>query len=49
MRSIKLSLKYYYGLIDLLKYNTGDTWNDSVFLLSAGISVGGSDDSEAVD
>jgi hypothetical protein len=48
MRSVRLSLTYYYGLTDMLKDNTGDAWNNSIFLLSLGIPVGGSDD-ETVD
>ena len=44
MRSLRLSLTYYYGLTDMLKDNTGDAWNNSIFLLSLGIPVGGSDD-----
>jgi len=46
MRSLRLSLTYYYGLTDMLKDNTGDAWNNSIFLLSLGIPVGGSDDAE---
>ena len=32
--------------IKKLEDNTGDTWNNSVFLFSIGILVGGSDDAE---
>lgn len=46
MRSLRVSLTYYYGFTDMLKDNTGDAWNNSVFLLSLGIPVGGSDDVE---
>ena len=46
MRSLRVSLTYYYGLTDMLKDNTGDAWNNSVFLLSLAIPVGGSDDAE---
>jgi len=42
MRSFRLSLTYYYGLTDILKDNTGDAWNNSIFLLSIAIPVGGS-------
>ncbi len=44
MRSLRLSLTYYYGLTDILKDNTGDAWNNSIFLLSIAIPVGGSDE-----
>ena len=46
MRSLRLSLTYYYGLTDMLKDNTGDAWNNSIFLLSIGIPVGASGDSK---
>ncbi len=46
MRSLRLSLKYYYGLTDILKDNPGDAVNNSIFLLSLGIPVGGSDEKE---
>ena len=46
MRSLRLSLTYYYGLTDMLKDNTGDAWNNSIFLLSIGIPVGASSDSK---
>ena len=49
MRSLRLSLTYYYGLTDMLKDNTGDAWNNSIFLLSIAIPVGGSGDSEKND
>ncbi len=49
MRSLRLSLTYYYGLTDILKDNTGDAWNNSIFLLSIAIPVGGSDDVEEVE
>ncbi len=45
MRSMRLSLKYYYGLTDILKDNQGDPLRNSILLLSLGIPVGGSDDS----
>jgi len=41
MRSLRISLKYYYGLTDILKDNPGDKVTNSVFLLSLGIPVGG--------
>ena len=44
MKSLRLSLKYYYGLTDILKDNPGDAVNNSIFLLSLGIPVGGSDE-----
>ena len=44
MRSLRLSLTYYYGLTDILKDNTGDAWNNSIYLLSIAIPVGGSDE-----
>lgn len=46
MRSMRISLKYYYGLTDVLKDNDGDAWTNSILLLSFGIPIGGSDDSE---
>ena len=46
MRSLRLSLKYYYGLTDIIKDNPGDVVNNSIFLLSLGIPVGGSDEEE---
>ena len=48
MRSLRLSLTYYYGLTDMVKDNTGDAWTNSEFLLSIGIPIGGSDDAEEV-
>lgn len=48
MRSLRISLTYYYGLTDMLKDNTGNAWNNSIFLLSVGIPVGGSGDVEEV-
>jgi hypothetical protein len=41
MRSLRLSLTYYYGLTDIVKNNSGDSVNNSVLLLSLGIPVGG--------
>ena len=46
MKSMRVSLKYYYGLTDILKDNPGDAVNNSIFLLSFGIPVGGSDEEE---
>jgi hypothetical protein len=42
MKSLRLGLKYYYGLTDIVKDNPGDSINNSIFLLSLGIPVGGS-------
>ena len=39
--SYGLSLTYYYGLTDMLKNNSGISWNNSVFLLSMIIPIGG--------
>jgi hypothetical protein len=44
MKSLRLSLKYYYGLTDILKDNQGDPLRNSILLLSLGIPVGGSND-----
>jgi hypothetical protein len=41
MRSTRLGLKYYMGLTDILNDNTGDAVNNSIFLLSLGIPIGG--------
>jgi hypothetical protein len=46
MRSMRISLKYYYGLTDVLKDNQGDAWTNSILLLSFGIPIGGSDEEE---
>ena len=46
MKSLRLSLTYYYGLTDILKDNTGDSWNNTYILLTLGIPVGGSDDAK---
>jgi len=42
MKSLRLSLKYYYGLADVLKDNPSDAITNSIFMLSLGIPVGGS-------
>ena len=47
MRSMRLGLKYYVGLTDIIKDNPGDSVTNSIFLLSLGIPVGGSDDAES--
>jgi hypothetical protein len=47
MRSMRLGLKYYIGLTDIVKDNPGDAVTNSIFLLSLGIPVGGSDEEEA--
>lgn len=44
MKSLRLTLSYYYGFIDILKDNPGSAVNNSIFLLSLGIPVGGSAD-----
>jgi hypothetical protein len=49
MKSMRISLTYYYGLMDVLKDNPGDPWNNSVFLLSIAIPMGGGDDVEEVE
>jgi hypothetical protein len=41
LMSYGLSLTYYYGLTDMLKNNNGDSWNNSVFILSMIIPIGG--------
>jgi hypothetical protein len=41
MKTLRLGLKYYYGLTDILKNNKGDAVTNSVFLLTLGIPVGG--------
>jgi hypothetical protein len=48
MKSMRISLTYYYGLMDILKDNPGDPWKNSFFLLSVAIPMGGSDDVEEV-
>ncbi len=49
MRSLRLSLTYYYGLTDILKDNPDDPWTNSLFLLSIAIPVGGSDDANKME
>lgn len=44
MLSMRLGLKYYYGLTDIMKDNTGDAISHSIFMLTLGIPVGGSGD-----
>jgi len=46
MRSTRLGLKYYMGLTDILNDNSGDAVSNSIFLLSLGIPIGGSDSDE---
>ena len=46
MLTTRLTLKYYLGLTDVLKDNPGSAVNNSLFLLSIGIPIGGSDPSE---
>ena len=46
MRSTRLGLKYYMGLTDILKDNSGGAVSNSIFLLSLGIPIGGSDSDE---
>jgi hypothetical protein len=48
MKSMRISLTYYYGLMDILKNNPGDRWKNSIFMLSVAIPMGGSDDVEEV-
>jgi hypothetical protein len=49
MRSMRISLTYYYGLTDILKDNPGDPWNNSILMLSLAIPMGGSDDVKEVE
>ena len=49
MKSMRLSLTYYFGLTDILKDNTGSSWNNSIILLSLAIPIGGSSKKEADD
>ena len=49
MKSMRISLTYYYGLMDILKDNPGDPWKNSILMLSVAIPMGGSDDTDAVD
>jgi hypothetical protein len=49
MKSMRISLTYYYGLMDILKDNPGDPWKNSFFLLSVAIPMGGSDDVEEIE
>ena len=44
MKSLRLSLSYYYGLLDVMKENSGSAVNNSIFLLSLAIPIGGSDE-----
>lgn len=44
MRSLRLSLSYYHGLLDVLKENDGKIVSNSIFLLSLAIPIGGSDE-----
>ena len=41
MRSLRLSFNYYYGITDIVKDNTGDALNNSIWLLTLNIPVGG--------
>jgi hypothetical protein len=49
MKSMRISLTYYYGLTDILKDNAGDTWNNSILMLSLVIPMGGGDDVDEVE
>ncbi|MCH8033102.1 MAG: outer membrane beta-barrel protein [Bacteroidetes bacterium] len=49
MKSMRISLTYYYGLIDILKDNTGDAWNNSILMLSLAIPMGGGDDVDEIE
>jgi hypothetical protein len=49
MKSMRISLTYYYGLTDILKDNPGDPWRNSIFLLSLAIPMGGGDDVDEVE
>ncbi len=49
MKSMRISLTYYYGLIDILKDNPGDAWNNSILMLSLAIPMGGGDDVDEVE
>ncbi len=49
MRSMRISLTYYYGLMDILKDNPGDAWNNSILMLSLAIPMGGSGDVDEVE
>ena len=44
---MRLSLTYYFGLTDILKDNSGDSWNNSIFLFSLAIPIGGGGSEEA--
>jgi len=46
---MRISLTYYYGLIDILKDNPGDAWNNSILMLSLAIPMGGGDDVDEVE
>ena len=46
MQSTRLGLKYYGSFTDILKENSGETVSNSIFLLSLGIPIGGSDSDE---
>ena len=46
MLSTRLGLKYYMGLTDIIKDNTGDAVTNSIFLLSLGIPIGGGNEEE---
>ena len=46
MLSTRLTLKYYLGLTDVIKDNPGSAVNNSLFLLSIGIPIGGGGSSE---
>jgi hypothetical protein len=49
MKSMRISLTYYYGLIDILKDNPGDAWNNSILMLSLAIPMGGGDDVDEIE
>lgn len=43
MRSLRLSFNYYYGITDIVNDNTGDAMQNSIWLLTLNIPVGGKD------
>ena len=46
MLSTRITLKYYYGLTDIIKDNPGSAVHNSIFLLSVGIPIGGGGDDD---
>ena len=49
MKSMRISLTYYYGLTDILKDNPGDAWNNSILMLALVIPMGGGDDVDEIE